>query len=110
MELKEYQEKALTTAFHQEKYKVIYPALGLGNESGEVMGKIKKWLRGDDGEGIMSDDRKEGLKGELGDVLWYLAVLAHDLGLSLEDIAKANLDKLQSRKERNMLKGDGDKR
>lgn len=110
MELKEYQEKALTTTFHQEKYKVIYPALGLGNESGEVMGKIKKWLRGDDGEGIMSDDRKEGLKGELGDVLWYLAVLAHDLGLSLEDIAKANLDKLQSRKERNMLKGDGDKR
>ncbi len=110
MEIKEYQKKALTTAFHPEKYKIIYPALGLGNESGEVMGKIKKWLRGDDGGEIMGDERKEALKGELGDVLWYLAVLAHDLGLSLEDIAKANLDKLQSRKERDMLKGDGDKR
>ncbi|MFA5095593.1 MAG: nucleoside triphosphate pyrophosphohydrolase family protein [Candidatus Paceibacterota bacterium] len=110
MELKEYQKKALTTAIHPEKYKVIYPALGLGNESGEVMGKIKKWLRGDDGEGIMSKERKEALKGELGDVLWYLAVLSHDLDLSLEDIAKYNLDKLQSRKKRGILKGDGDKR
>ncbi len=110
MELKEYQKKALTTAFHPKKYKVIYPALGLGNESGEVMGKIKKWLRGDDGEGKMSKERREALKEELGDVLWYLAVLAYDLGISLEDIAKTNIDKLQSRKKRGKLKGDGDKR
>lgn len=110
MKLKEYQKKALTTAFHPKKYKIIYPALGLGNESGEVMGKIKKWLRGDDGEGRMSKERKEALKEELGDVLWYLAVLAHDLGISLEDIAKTNIDKLQSRKKRGKLKGDGDKR
>ncbi|HAS81066.1 MAG: MazG nucleotide pyrophosphohydrolase [Candidatus Nomurabacteria bacterium GW2011_GWE1_32_28] len=110
MELKEYQKKALLTAFHPEKYKIIYPALGLGNESGEVMGKIKKWLRGDDNGETMSEDRKEAIKGELGDVLWYLAVLAHDLDLSLEDIAKYNLDKLQLRKERGTLKGDGDTR
>ncbi|MCE9549215.1 nucleoside triphosphate pyrophosphohydrolase family protein [Candidatus Nomurabacteria bacterium] len=110
MELNEYQKKALTTAFHAEKHKIIYPALGLGNEAGEVLGKIKKWVRGDDGEGEISADRKQALKEELGDVLWYVAVLAHDLGLSLGDIAQTNVDKLQSRKERGKLQGDGDKR
>lgn len=110
MDLNEYQKKALETAFHDQKYKIIYPALGLGNEAGEVMGKIKKWLRGDDGEGEMSEERKDGLKGELGDVLWYLAILANDLGFTLDAVAKTNLDKLQSRKERGMLKDDGDKR
>ncbi len=110
MNFKEYQKKALTTAFHPKKYKIIYPAFGLGNEAGEVLGKIKKWLRGDDGDGKMSKERKEALEEELGDVLWYLAVLANDLGISLEDIAKTNLDKLQSRKKRGKLFGDGDKR
>lgn len=110
MNFKEYQKKALVTAMHSDKYKIIYPALGLGNESGEVLGKIKKWLRGDDGGEEMSEDRRESLKGELGDVLWYLAVLAKDLDFSLEDIAVSNIEKLQSRKERGMIKGDGDKR
>jgi NTP pyrophosphatase (non-canonical NTP hydrolase) len=110
MELNEYQKQALTTALYPEKYKIIYPALGLGNESGEVLGKIKKWLRGDDGDGEISEERKEALKGELGDVLWYLAVLARDLDFSLEDIAKTNVEKLQSRKDRGAIKGDGDKR
>ena len=110
MKFDEYQKRALSTAFHKKKYKVIYPALGLGNEAGEVLGKIKKWLRGDDGEGKMSKERKEAIKEELGDVLWYLAVLAHDLGISLEDIAEVNIKKLQSRKKRGKLSGDGDKR
>jgi len=110
MELNEYQKKALETAIYPEKYKVIYAALGLGNEAGEVMGKIKKWLRGDDGEGEMSPERKELLKGELGDVLWYLAVLAKDLDLDLADIASANIEKLHSRKDRGQIMGDGDKR
>jgi|SRR3989344_3292930 len=110
MELNDYQKKALSTAFHSEKHKIIYPALGLGNEAGEVLGKIKKWLRGDDGGEEMSDKRREELKGELGDVLWYLAVLSHDLNLSFDDVAKTNIEKLQSRKERGVLKGDGDKR
>ncbi len=108
MEFKEYQKKASSTALYPEKYKIVYPALGLGNEAGEVLGKIKKWLRGDDGENIsMTDTRKEAIKGELGDVLWYLSVLAQDLDLELEDIAKCNLEKLQSRKENNKLHGDG---
>ncbi|MEK7564181.1 MAG: nucleoside triphosphate pyrophosphohydrolase family protein [Patescibacteria group bacterium] len=110
MELNEYQKQALTTAGHPDKYKIIYPAMGLGNEAGEVLGKIKKWLRGDDGDGPMSEERKEALKGELGDVLWYLAVLAHDLDIPLEDIGKNNVDKLKSRQARGKLLGDGDNR
>ncbi len=110
MELNEYQKQALKTALFPKKYKVIYAAMGLGNEAGEVMGKVKKWLRGDDGEGEMSAERKQALKEELGDVLWYLAVLANDLDLDLDDIAKVNINKLQSRKERGTLTGDGDKR
>ncbi len=110
MEFNEYQKKALETALYSEKYKVIYPAFGLGNEAGEVLGKIKKWLRGDDGEGEMNEERKLALRDELGDVLWYLAVLARDLGFELDEVAKLNIEKLKSRKERGALHGDGDKR
>src|SRR3989338_6864515 len=110
MEFNEYQKKALETALFPEKYKVIYSAMGLGNEAGEVLGKVKKWLRGDDGEGEISEARKLALRDELGDVLWYLAVLARDLGFNLEDIAKLNIEKLQSRREKGTLHGDGDKR
>jgi|SRR3989344_8468757 len=110
MELNEYQKKALLTATYEEKYKVIYPVLGLGNEAGEVMGKVKKWLRGDDGEGQLSPERKQALKEEMGDVFWYLAVLARDLDLTLEEIADVNIKKLESRKARGTIKGDGDTR
>ena len=110
MEFNEYQKKALSTAVYPEKYKIIYTAVGLGNEAGEVLGKIKKWMRGDDGEGQMSEERRQAIKEELGDVLWYIAVLAHDLDLPLDEIAQKNVDKLQSRKERGTIRGDGDKR
>lgn len=110
MEFNEYQKKAVSTAFHPEKTKIIYPALGLGSEAGEVLGKIKKWIRGDDGDAEMSMERKDKIKDELGDVLWYVAVLSHDLGYELGDIAKLNVVKLQSRKERGTLRGDGDTR
>jgi len=110
MNFKEFQKKAVKTAFYPNKYKIIYSAMGLGNEAGEVLGKIKKWLRGDDGDGEMNKERKQALKGELGDVLWYLAVLARDLDLDLSEIAQENIEKLASRKERGKLTGDGDKR
>ncbi len=110
MELNEYQKKAISTAVYPKKYKIIYPAIGVGDEAGEVLGKVKKWMRGDDGKGKMSTERKEALIHELGDVLWYLAVLADDLDTSLDDIAKANVNKLQLRKKKGKLKGDGDKR
>ncbi len=110
MELNEYQKKALSTAFHPEKTKVIYSALGLASEAGEVLGKIKKWIRGDDGEGPMSEERRLGLRAEVGDVLWYVAVLADDLGFELDEIARLNIEKLSLRKEKGTLRGDGDKR
>ncbi len=110
MELNEYQKKALETAMHAKEHKIIYPALGLGNEAGEVLGKIKKWIRGDDGAGEMSAERKEALKGELGDVLWYIAVLSNDLDLKLEDVAMKNVEKLKVRKEQGKIMGDGDTR
>src|SRR3989338_10730996 len=110
MELNEYQKRALVTAKYEDKYKVIYPALGLGSEAGEVLGKVKKWLRGDDGDSALSKERLEGLKAELGDVLWYVAVLAHDLGFDLEDVGKINIEKLRSRQEEGKIMGDGDKR
>lgn len=111
MELNEYQKKALLTAVYDDKYKIIYPALGLAEETGEVVGKVKKWLRGDDGLGeAMSEERKEALKGELGDVLWYLSALAADLGMTLEEVANFNINKLQSRMNRGAIKGDGDQR
>jgi len=110
MKLNEYQEKASSFAIYPDKHKIVYSALGLVGESGEVAGKIRKWLRGDDGEGGINDSRKEAIKDELGDVLWFLALTARDLDLNLEDIAQSNILKIQSRKERGTIMGDGDKR
>lgn len=110
MNFNEFQKQALKTALFPKKYKIIYAAFGLGNEAGEVLGKLKKWIRGDDGPDVMTKERKAAIKDELGDVLWYVAVLARDLGFKLDDIAKSNVKKLQSRKRRGVLHGSGDKR
>ena len=79
-----------------------------------MLGKIKKLLRDDDvsftGFNTISNDKKAEIADELGDVLWYLAALARDLNLSLNDIAAINLEKLTSRKKRGVLGGSGDKR
>jgi NTP pyrophosphatase (non-canonical NTP hydrolase) len=87
---------------------IVYPTLGLVNEAGEFAGKIKKIFR--DKGGTISDDDREALKGELGDVLWYLTQICTNLGLSLEEVAEANLDKLFSRLERGKIQGEGDHR
>lgn len=89
---------------YPEKYALIYPALGLCGESGEIAEKIKKFLRGD------RELDREGLLKELGDPLWYLTSLADDLGYTLQDVVNANQEKLVSRKERGVLKGSGDNR
>ncbi len=68
-----------------------------------VAEKIKKYLR----DGVMND--KEVAK-ELGDVLWYIANLAEDLGYDLAEIADMNLEKLADRANRNVIKGSGDNR
>lgn len=87
---------------------VIYPTLGLTNEAGEVAGKVKKIFR--DHGGVITDDDREALKLELGDVLWYMAELCTQLDIRLEDVAAANIAKLQGRVARGTLAGDGDTR
>lgn len=100
-----YQAFANSTKKFPEKHAIIYPALGLTEEAGEVAGKIKKWLRGD----VDNLDR-EAVKKEMGDVLWYLASLATDLGFTLEDVALTNIEKITKRNLTGTLKGDGDNR
>ncbi|GHJ56082.1 hypothetical protein Nm8I071_53890 [Nonomuraea sp. TT08I-71] len=82
--------------------------LGLVGESGELAEKVKKWVRDLDSEESRID--RAGIAKELGDVLWYVAVLADHLDLSLDDIATANLAKLASRQGRGVLGGSGDDR
>ena len=106
--INEYQNKAVETAIYGVGNAVIYPTLGLAGEAGEVADKVKKVLRDNDGE--FTEEKKREIAFELGDVLWYLAALARDLGYSLEEIAQANLDKLASRKARNVISGSGDNR
>lgn len=109
MDFKEYQEKSKKTAIYPkigENY--VYPALGLGDEAGEVLGKIKKVFR--DKNGILDNETRLEIKKELGDVLWYLSQLSTELELSLNEIAEDNIKKLYSRMERGKLKGDGDNR
>ena len=109
MDFNTYQKKSRKTAIYPDKDKnFIYPVLGLAGETGEVAEKIKKIIRDKDGK-ISLHDKKE-LSKEIGDILWYLANLAVELGLSLEEIAQNNLAKLSSRKKRNRLHGKGDNR
>ena len=106
MTFEEYQTQAIKTAIYKDK--VVYPALGLVNEAGEVAGKVKKVLR--DSDRNFSPEKREEIADEMGDVLWYLAALAMDLNLDLEQIAQRNLNKLNSRMARGVLGGSGDNR
>lgn len=108
MDFDDYQAAAKRTALYGEKNRITYPALGLASEAGEVAGKVKKVLR--DREGEFGDEQIKAIGDELGDVLWYVAILAADLGLSLDRIAEANVEKLRSRMERGVVGGDGDQR
>lgn len=100
----EYQDFVKGMKVYPEKHAIVYPALGISGEGGEIAEKVKKWLRGD-----RELDKFELLK-EAGDVLWYITSLADDLGYSLQDLVDANVTKLTSRKERGVQKGDGDNR
>jgi NTP pyrophosphatase (non-canonical NTP hydrolase) len=105
----EYQRLSRETAVYpQLGDNLVYPALGLCGEAGETAEKIKKAMR-DDG-GVLTDERREAVAAELGDVLWYVAQLATEAGLDLEEIADANLEKLASRQQRSVLHGSGDNR
>ena len=126
MNFNEYQKKALETAiyptpyvegrdpdkyvFLDEKVNVgyVYPALGLVGEAGEVAEKVKKLIR--DKQGCFNQEDVEAIKKELGDVLWYVAVLAEEFFIPLEEVAADNIKKLTSRKERDKIHGNGDNR
>ena len=100
---RDYQKKAVSFAIYPATHKVLYPTLGLCGETGEVAEKVKKQVR----DGVFN--RHEVAK-ELGDVLWYLANLANDIGYNLDEIADINIEKLTSRKNRDKIKGSGDNR
>ena len=109
MELSDYQRASRATAVYPGAGdNLTYPALGLCGEAGEVAEKIKKMVRDD--AGVLTDARREALAGELGDVLWYVAQVATEARLDLSEVAQANLDKLRSRQERQVLQGSGDTR
>lgn len=109
MNFEEYQKKSRKTAIYPNAGEnFVYPTLGLSGEAGEVAEKIKKVIR--DKEGKIDEETREMIKKELGDVLWYVSQLASELGLSLDDIAEGNIQKLYSRMDRNKLSGSGDNR
>ena len=108
MTLNEYQQHALETAIYPENRRIIYPTLGLTGEAGEVADKVKKVIR--DAHEEFTPEKKLEIVKEIGDVMWYCATLARDLGYELDDVAQMNVDKLRSRMQRNHLTGSGDNR
>lgn len=111
MNFQEYQRKARRFAIYPGKgtaYGFAYTALGLNGEAGEVAEHAKKILRDDSGE--ISPERKSHLKKELGDVLWYISNCCSELGISLNEVAEQNVEKLSSRKKRGKIQGHGSHR
>lgn len=113
--LNEYQQKATATAdYPMLGENLVYPALGCAEEAGEIAGKVKKLWRN---QGIFSGtdeklttEQKDAIVKEMGDNLWYLAALATELGTTLQLVAMLNLHKLKDRKERGVIKSEGDNR
>lgn len=109
MTLDEYQGLALESAVYDKQFDILYPALGLASEAGEVAGKISKRLR-DFGGDLEDKEWQQAVLKELGDVLWNLAALADGFGFTLEEVADTNLSKLASRMARGVISGSGDDR
>lgn len=111
MTFDEYQKQALTTV-HCDYDDVLMErtiwAMGIAGEAGEVVEKWKKIVAYK--HGVVSEAERAELAKELGDVVWYVAVMAHSLGLSFDGIIQRNVEKLQSRKARDVIKGAGDNR
>ncbi len=108
MTLNEYQQAARRTAIYPKDREILYPTLGLTGEAGEVADKVKKVIR--DANEEFTPERRHQIALELGDVLWYAAALAHDLGYTLDEVAQMNVDKLASRQQRDKIHGSGDER
>lgn len=89
-------------------HNIYYASLGLAGEAGEVANKVKKIMR--DSNGVITDEMRNKLKGEVGDVLWYISAVCCELDIDMNDVAEANIEKLFSRKERGVISGNGDNR
>lgn len=108
MKINEYQEWTDKTAIYPKNAGLAYTILGLASETGEVAGKFKKIIR--DENGVLTEERKNQLIDELGDVFWYSVRLATELGISVEEVLQRNHDKLEDRLDRNVIQGSGDNR
>ena len=110
MTFDEYQKQALTTAYntHEPLMEKTIWAMGVAGEAGEVVEKWKKIVAYQ--EGKFSKEDVDELAKELADVVWYIAVMSHSLGLSFDDIMARNVEKLKSRQERGVIRGRGDNR
>ena len=104
--LRDYQIWTRDTAIYKQK--VTYPSLLLASEVGEALNIIQKVMRDEDS--IVSEEKKEALGYELGDILWALARLVDDLGLDFSEVARNNIANLEDRKKRNVISGSGDNR
>jgi len=124
--MNEYQEKAMSTCL-PESDNLFYMLANLAGEVGEFASKAGKHMRKGklhittierDEEGHIrhtqvwnvTDEERKLMLSEIGDILWQTAGLAHVMGVSLEDVAEENLAKLASRKQRNVIAGEGDER
>ena len=95
----EYQSNARQTALYPNRLNNLeYPTLGLTGEAGEVANVVKKIQRDFGGE--LTPEIRAKLKDELGDVLWYISACADELGLTLEEIAEFNVEKLKARHQK----------
>ena len=112
MKLDDYQKLAMSTALYPKGLLgLLYTTLGLSGEAGEVADKVKKIVRdSEDPHAELSEEKRMEIAKEIGDVLWYIATLSHELGFNLNHIATMNINKLMSRKKRNVIKGSGDNR
>ena len=113
MSLDKYQKRAAEFDLFETTVDLKSPGflekvLGLAGEAGEAADKVKKVIR--DKGGYASDEDRQAIAKELGDVLWYLANVARYLNIPLSEIAEDNIDKLSNRKKRNKLHGEGDDR
>jgi NTP pyrophosphatase (non-canonical NTP hydrolase) len=108
MHLNEYQAESAKTAIYDPERGLTYTALGVAGEAGEVADLVKKSIRDDNN--AVSPERKDKLELELGDVMWYVANLAREIGSDLETIGQRNIEKLRKRQEEDKLKGSGDYR
>ena len=104
MNFDDYQSIIATFAVYPRDNELIaisYLALGLNGEAGEVADEVKKAIRND---GRITPERRARIVDEIGDVLWCITRLAIEFNIPLADVAQANIDKLQKRREANQLK------